>query len=145
MFDKRFVSVVAVVVVFAMVVTPLMGSGARWGWFVLAGVVGVALLLFSARRGRHTPWTTASRLVAPGHAVVFWKPGCIFCERLLLAVGKNDRVTWVNVRVDKDANEEVRRLNGGDELTPTVLVGERVLRNPSAEEMLQSVAAGQAR
>ena len=110
---------------------------------IATGLVGVGFVAFQARRGRHTPWATARGLVASDHAVVFWKPGCVFCERLLLAVGKDDRITWVNVWADKEANVEVRRLNGGDELTPTALVGERVLRNPSAEDMIESLSAGQ--
>ncbi|MDO5736946.1 MAG: hypothetical protein Q4P15_10780 [Propionibacteriaceae bacterium] len=140
MVKKRSASIVAAVVVFALLFTPLMGTGVRWWWIAALGGAGIALVVFFSRRGRHTPWAKASLRVAPGHAVVFWKPGCIFCERLLLAVGRNDRVTWVNVWADEEANAEVRRLNNGDELTPTAVVGERVLRNPSAAEMLAAVA-----
>ncbi len=137
-------SLVSLVAAFAVAIIAMLITGTSWWWVLGTAVLGVGFVAFTARRGRHTPWSTASGLVGPGHAVVFWKPGCMFCERLLRAVGKDDeRVTWVNVRVDKDANREVRRLNDGDELTPTVLVGGRVLRNPSAEEMLASVAEGQ--
>lgn len=41
----------------------------------------------------------------------------------------------MNVWADDEANALVRSVNGGDELTPTVLVGEMVLRNPSAAEL----------
>ena len=73
--------------------------------------------------------------------MVFWKPGCMYCERLLHAMGRDARVTWVNVWVDQDANDEVCRLNNGDELTPTAVVGDRVLRNPSAEELNEALSA----
>lgn len=145
MVNKRFTSIVAAVAMFALVSTPLLVRGARWWWIAVVGLVGISLVVFFSRRGRHTPWATARGLVAPEHAVVFWKPGCMYCERLLHAVGKDDRITWVNVWADKDANAEVRRLNGGDELTPTALVGERVLRNPSAAEMIESLAGGHSR
>ncbi|RCS74726.1 hypothetical protein CIK68_06665 [Brachybacterium alimentarium] len=67
--------------------------------------------------------------------MVLWKPGCFYCERLMLQIGKDARVTWVNVWRDDAAQTRVRALNGGDELTPTVLIGEEALRNPSAREL----------
>ena len=42
--------------------------------------------------------------------------------------------------VVEDHDSEFRRLNDGDELTPTVLVGEQVLRNPSADELVDSLS-----
>ena len=103
------------------------------GALVLA--LGVALVLPQLRTGRHTPWAEARGRVAPGHAVVLWKPGCAFCEALLRAVGDDPRVTWVNVWADPDANAQVRSHNDGNELTPTALVGDRVLVNPSAAQL----------
>lgn len=83
----------------------------------------------------HTPWETAQPLIADGHAVVLWKPGCMFCEQLLGELGEDPAITWVNVYADDAANEAVRAVNDGNELTPTALVGESVLRNPSANEL----------
>jgi mycoredoxin len=60
------------------------------------------------------------------------KPTCSYCTRLRKALRHDDRVIWVNVWVDSAANAEVRRLNGGDEYTPTAIIGDRVLRNPTA-------------
>lgn len=110
------------------------GDANPW-WAVVAVLLGAALAWFMLRRGRHVPWERARNLVAPGHAVVFWKPGCIYCERLLRALGGDERVTWVNVWKDDAANAALRSHNDGDELTPTVLVGPEVLRNPSATEL----------
>ena len=112
----------------------LVQGGNRW---VAAAVLvaGLLLLALLVRRGRHTPWQVARERLESGGAVVLWKPGCTYCERLLLALRDDARLTWVNVWVDKEANAEVRRLNGGDELTPTVLVGAEVLRNPTPGQL----------
>ncbi len=83
----------------------------------------------------HTPWAEAGRLVRPGHAVVFWRPGCPWCSDLLRALLPDRRVTWVNVWSDPDAGAQVRALNGGDEYVPTAIVGDAVLRNPSARDL----------
>ncbi|WP_163543113.1 glutaredoxin family protein [Occultella kanbiaonis] len=112
----------------------VLGDGNPWliGAMLMAGLLLVALL---ARRGRHTPWRAAAQRLGTGGAVVFWKPGCVYCERLLHELRGDDRITWVNVWADPQANTEVRRLNNGDELTPTVLIGDQVLRNPSADQL----------
>lgn len=110
-----------------------------WVGIGTAVVVLLALGLVMRRvyqTGPHTEWTEARDLVERGHAVVLWKPTCGYCERLLRAVGKNPRVTWVNVWADPAANQAVRDLNDGNELTPTALVGEEVLRNPTAAELV---------
>ncbi len=109
------------------------------GAFALTGVAIYGA--WALRRGRHTPWAEASQLVAPGRAVVFWKPGCPYCERLLKAIGDDDRVIWVNVWQDATARARVCELNDGNEYTPTALVGPDVLRNPSAAEVLAAIGA----
>lgn len=121
----------------AAMVLVLGGDDLRTG--VMVGVVGeIAVLIvavWAGRRGRHTPWPRAIATLAPGRALVLWKPGCLYCERLLLQLGGDPRVIWVNVWRDEDAQARVRAVNRGDELTPTVLVGEDVLRNPTAQEL----------
>lgn len=139
MLKRRIVSIAVVVVAFSVAIFLLVDNDAPVWLVVFMVLVGIALVALNGRRGRHTSWVDAQVLMGPGHAVVFWKPGCMYCERLLRAVGDDDRVTWVNVHVDQGANDEVRRLNNGDELTPTAVVGDRVLRNPSAEELLGSL------
>ena len=135
MVKERVVKLVMLMAAFSFAFVFMLGSGAEWWWIAAVGVVGIGLIVLTGRRGRHTSWEVARGQVGPGLAVVFWKPGCMFCEQLLRALGKDERITWVNVWVDKEANAEVRRLNNGDELTPTVLLGEHVLRNPSAQEL----------
>ena len=57
------------------------------------------------------------------------------------AVGDDPRVTWVNVWADPEANAAVRTHNDGNELTPTALVGDRVLVNPSADALRAALDA----
>jgi mycoredoxin len=72
---------------------------------------------------------------------VFWRPGCPFCLRLRarLAMG---RVPYEarNVHEDPAAAAEVRSVNGGDELVPTVRIGTgRYLSNPSYREVVTAL------
>ena len=46
----------------------------------------------------------------------------------------------VNVREDPEASAFVKRHNGGDEVVPTVAVGDRVLNNPSVREIQRALA-----
>lgn len=128
----------AVLVVGVLMAAWSIGRDGLWRGLV-AAVVGLAVVAaygwWSLRRGRHTPWAEAQTRIAPGHAVALWKPGCPYCERLLRTLGGDDRLTWVNVWHDDAANAVVRRLNDGDEYVPTLLIGEVVLRNPTADEV----------
>lgn len=139
---KRVVPVLVVVAAFSIAIFLLIENDAPIWLVAFMALVGLTLVALNGRRGRHTPWVEAQERVQAGHAIIFWKPGCIFCERLLRAVGNDNRVTWVNVWVDQDANGEVRRLNDGDELTPTAVVGDTVLRNPSAEDLDEALSGG---
>lgn len=73
-------------------------------------------------------------------ATVYWRPGCPFCIRLRLGL----RLTrtphhLVNVQDDPEASAFVKRHNGGDELVPTVAVGELVMSNPSVREVRRAL------
>lgn len=145
--DRRTLTSLAVGALGVAMIAVVLGIEDLWTG-VLVGVAGMAvvlvLTLWSGRRGRHTPWSRAADLLASGQAVVLWKPGCVYCERLLLQLRSDPRVTWVNVWRDEQANARVRAVNGGDELTPTVLLGEDVLRNPSARELRAALKAAAA-
>ena len=91
--------------------------------------------------GRDNHDAVLAAMDTAGHAVVLWKPICLYCERLLRAVGADPRVTWVNVWADPAANRAVRDLNDGNELTPTALVGDAVLRNPNGAELLAALGS----
>lgn len=107
----------------------------------VALAVGGAFVAWSFRRGRHIALEQAKSLTADQGGYVLWKPGCIYCERLLRQVGDDTRVQWVNVRCDDVANDEVRSYNDGNELTPTAVVGDVVLSNPSAEQLKVALQA----
>lgn len=76
-----------------------------------------------------------------GVATVYWRPGCPFCLRLRLAL----RLTrtphrLVNVREDPEASALVKSHNGGNELVPTVVVGDVVLSNPGIGQVRRALA-----
>ena len=80
-------------------------------------------------------------LTPMGTATVYWRPGCPFCVRLRLGL----RLTrtphqLVNVRDDPEASAFVKRHNGGDELVPTVAVGDLVMSNPSVRQVQRALA-----
>lgn len=142
--DRRTLKSLAVGLLAVAALAVVLGSEDRREGLVVgvAGAVAVIVLtLWSGRRGRHISWSRSIELLEQGHAVVLWKPGCLYCERLMLQIGRDPRVTWVNVWRDEQANAQVRAVNGGDELTPTVLIGEDVLRNPSARELRAALPA----
>lgn len=64
--------------------------------------------------------------------LIYWRPGCSYCVRLRLALGRTgSRAIWVDVSRDDDASARVRRVNGGDETVPTVFVGQSARVNPA--------------
>lgn len=66
--------------------------------------------------------------------VVYWRPGCVYCLRLRGALGKDkDKATWVNIWADEEAATFVRSINDGNEVVPTVRIGEQVHTNPEPD------------
>lgn len=85
-----------------------------------------------------------------GHAdadavVVYWRPGCGFCWRLLRRL---DRAGIAHTRVDIWENPEaaafVRSVAGGNETVPTVTVGASAMVNPSLAAIEAAVGLGAA-
>ncbi|GGR40227.1 membrane protein [Streptomyces roseolus] len=71
------------------------------------------------------------RSAADGRPVVYWRPGCTFCVRLRVRLGRRARQAyWVNIRRDPDGAAAVRAVNDGDETVPTVLLAGRHHTNP---------------
>ncbi|OZD57912.1 glutaredoxin domain-containing protein [Rhodococcus sp. 06-1460-1B] len=82
----------------------------------------------------------ASRVAATEKSVplIYWRPGCIFCLRLRVALllrGKN--AVWTNIRADAAAAARVRSVNDGNETVPTVFVGTGHRTNPSPSWVAQ--------
>ena len=74
--------------------------------------------------------------------VLYWRPGCPFCLKLkvkLRVAGIGYRP--VNIHEDAEAAAVVRSVNNGDELVPTVKVGDRFLSNPRLAEVRAALSA----
>ncbi len=124
---ERWVPTVAVLLVAAML-----------GWEAIEGAgpspaaaVGLAVLLALGwwlsplRRGRHVPHDRAQAASSDDDVIVYWKPGCMYCTRLLAGLRRSERnhIRWVNVWKDQAAAQFVADHNHGDVLTPTVITG----------------------
>ncbi|MFD7862435.1 glutaredoxin domain-containing protein [Streptomyces sp. NPDC059783] len=71
------------------------------------------------------------RGAADGRPVVFWRPGCAYCIRMRLRLGRSARrMHWVDIWSDPAGAAEVRAANDGDETVPTVFVAGRPHTNP---------------
>ncbi len=94
--------------------------------------------------GRPRPTTQSAVLAAPAtEVVIYWRDGCPFCVRLRFAVRRHrDRATWVNIWEDPEAAAFVRTTNpGGDEIVPTVVIGDTPHTNPDPRLVREALAA----
>ncbi|MCF3128837.1 glutaredoxin domain-containing protein [Streptomyces olivochromogenes] len=72
-----------------------------------------------------------SRSAVDGRPVVFWRPGCPYCLRLRIRLGRSaHRLHWVNIWRDPAGAAVVRAANEGNETVPTVVVAGRPYTNP---------------
>lgn len=76
-----------------------------------------------------------------GPVIVYYKPGCPFGIRLRAAL-KLNRVPFVAVRFrdDEAGAAQVRAVNAGNEISPTVRVGDVWLTNPPRREVEAAMA-----
>ncbi|MFF9126370.1 glutaredoxin domain-containing protein [Streptomyces sp. NPDC014889] len=71
------------------------------------------------------------RSAADGRPIVFWRPGCTYCLRLRIRLGRRARqVHWVDIWRDPAGAAAVRAANNGNETVPTVVVAGRPHTNP---------------
>jgi glutaredoxin-like protein len=75
--------------------------------------------------------------------VLYTRPGCPFSAKLRAKLA----LAWipytkVDIWQDKDAAALVRSVNDGNELVPTVKVGEVFLSNPSVREIKAALDRG---
>ncbi|QXE38780.1 glutaredoxin [Streptomyces sp. GMY02] len=74
------------------------------------------------------------RSAVDGRPVVFWRPGCKYCIRLRIRLGRSTReLHWVNVWRDPAGAAAVRAANDGNETVPTVFVAGQPHTNPDPE------------
>ncbi|OZD49612.1 hypothetical protein CH252_16820 [Rhodococcus sp. 06-1477-1B] len=82
----------------------------------------------------------ASRVAATEKSVplIYWRPGCIFCLRLRVALLlRGKKAVWTNIRADAAAAARVGSVNDGNETVPTVFVGTEHRTNPSPSWVAQ--------
>lgn len=104
------------------------------------GAAAALLLVLLAFAGVNSPLVFPRSIGAPearrrsavdGRPVVFWRPGCTYCLRLRIRLGRAaGQLHWVNIWRDPDGAAVVRTANDGDETVPTVVVGGRPHVNP---------------
>lgn len=72
--------------------------------------------------------------------IVYWRPGCIFCQRLRGGLGKDVKsVHWVNIWQDPEAAAFVRSVNGGNETVPTVVIDGVPHTNPDPRDVRDAI------
>ncbi|MGW1255452.1 glutaredoxin domain-containing protein [Streptomyces sp. NPDC002513] len=71
------------------------------------------------------------RSAADGRPVVYWRPGCTYCLRLRMRLGRSaHRLHWVDIWRDPAGAAVVKAANDGNETVPTVVVAGRAHTNP---------------
>jgi mycoredoxin len=69
---------------------------------------------------------------------LYWRPMCGYCEVLKRDLeGRGVAYRSVDIWEDRSQAALVRAATGGDEIVPTVQVGEDFLVNPSIDEVLE--------
>lgn len=108
--------------------------GRHWVSALFAVLAGFAIAGWLAPiRGQASSvdFETAMAEGRRGAVVVFWRPGCSYCLRLRVRLGRlGSQARWVNIWADTAAAAYVRTVNGGNETVPTVLIGGTPLTNP---------------
>ncbi|MFU8875399.1 glutaredoxin domain-containing protein [Micromonospora sp. SL4-19] len=110
----------------------------------LAGIeflvfAGLAVLFSPLVFPRSVTATQArERSARDGRPIVYWRPGCRYCLRLRLRLGRNaGRVHWVDIWSDPAGAAAVRAITGGDETVPTVVAHGEAVVNPEPTWLLQ--------
>ncbi|MEV8125075.1 glutaredoxin domain-containing protein [Streptomyces sp. NPDC085944] len=82
------------------------------------------------------------RSAVDGRPVVFWRPGCAYCMRLRVRLGRRARrLHWVDIWRDEAGAELVREANDGNETVPTLLVAGRAYTNPDPAWVREQVSS----
>ncbi len=73
--------------------------------------------------------------------IIYTRPGCPFSMKLRTKL-RLARIpfTSVNIWEDAEAAAVVRSVNDGDELVPTVRIGQTFLSNPSLREVREALS-----
>lgn len=73
---------------------------------------------------------------------VYWRPMCGYCAILKGELDERG-IAYDNINIweNRDQAEVVKAANGGDELVPTVKIGEDFMANPSVDQVLAALDA----
>ncbi len=92
---------------------------------IIVGIAAIAYLVVSWLVRRERPSVRhrdALDAVGPDDLIIYWRPGCIYCDRLMFALRNvSDDLVWVDVSEDREAAAYVSSLNDGNVLVPTVV------------------------
>ncbi|WP_327721648.1 hypothetical protein OG381_44295 [Streptomyces sp. NBC_00490] len=115
------------------------------------GTASALLLAFLALAGVSSPLIFPRSISAreaqrrsevDGRPVVFWRPGCTYCMRLRIRLGRSARqLHWVNIWRDAAGAAAVRAANNGNETVPTVVVAGRPHTNPDPAWVREQLAS----
>ena len=73
---------------------------------------------------------------------LYWRPMCGYCEMLKRGLARRGvAYTPIDIWAEREKAAIVRGATGGDEIVPTVQVGDRFLVNPSVDEVTEAIAA----
>ncbi|MCP5032403.1 MAG: hypothetical protein GY939_11405 [Actinomycetia bacterium] len=93
---------------------------------VLVGLLFGLLVWWTrpSRGGPHISHAAAQAAAGDGDVILYWRPGCIYCDRLKLGLGSaRHDVSWVNILKDSEAAEFVTTYRDGNETVPTAVTG----------------------
>ena len=108
--------------------------GSWWTAVLTVLVLGVVAWWMSPWRGSPDPTSHADALRDDVDVVVYWRPGCMYCERLRRSLGADARrAAWVDIWRDPDAAAFVRGVNDGNETVPTVVLDGVPHTNPDPD------------
>jgi mycoredoxin len=124
----------------------MLGGSATATGLIFRGSPGAAtalLLVFVLLAGVNSPLMfprsigaleAQRRSAVDGRPVVFWRPGCTYCLRLRIRLGRSARqLHWVDIWRDSAGAAAVRAVNDGNETVPTVVVAGQSHTNPDPE------------
>lgn len=107
------------------------------------GAAAALLLVFVLLAGVNSPLIfprsigaleAQRRSAADGRPIVYWRPGCPYCMRLRIRLGRDARQAyWVDIWRDPAGAAAVRAVNDGNETVPTVVVAGQPHTNPDPE------------
>jgi mycoredoxin len=87
-----------------------------------------------------TDWDSDQTAGEPPAVVVYWRPGCWYCNRLFQGLDRAGIASERrNIWEDDEARRFVREHNRGNETVPTVVIKDQVLTNPPAAVVVESV------